>query len=81
MTTSLTQTNNTLEYGVMGSILSITPNYNHSFIVFYSSKGINEGVREWDQTMQKAYNRTNQLIMVVIIIIIQKIDRIMNKQC
>jgi hypothetical protein len=60
MATSLTQTNNTLEYGVMGSMLSITPNYNHSLIVFYSSKGINEGVREWGQTMQKAYNRTNQ---------------------
>jgi hypothetical protein len=60
MATSLTQTNNTLEYGVMGSMLSITPNYNHSLIVFYSSKGINEGVREWGETMQKAYNRTNQ---------------------
>ncbi len=60
MATSLTQTNNVLEYGVMGSMYSITPNYNHSLIVFYSSKGINEGVREWGQTMQKAYNRTNQ---------------------
>jgi hypothetical protein len=60
MATSLTQTNQKLEYGVMGSMISITPNYNHSFIVFYSSKGINEGVREWGQIMQKAYNRTNQ---------------------
>ncbi len=60
MATSLIQTNNVLEYGVMGSMTSITPNYNHSFIVFYSSNGINEGVREWGKTMQKAYNRTNQ---------------------
>ena len=60
MATSLTQTNQTLEYGVMGSMMSITPNYNHSFIVFYSSNGINEGVREWGHIMQKAYNRTNQ---------------------
>jgi hypothetical protein len=35
-------------------------NSNHSLIVFYSSKGINEGVREWGQAMQKAHNRTNQ---------------------
>jgi hypothetical protein len=40
MATSLSQTNNTLEYGVMGSMLSIPANYNHSMIVFYSSKGI-----------------------------------------
>jgi hypothetical protein len=60
MATSLSQTNNILEYGVMGSILSIPPNYNHSMIVFYSSKGINEGIREWGQAMQKAHNRTNE---------------------
>jgi hypothetical protein len=60
MATSLTQTNNVLEYGVMGSMLTIPENYNHSMIVFYSSHGINEGVREWGQTMQRAYNRTNQ---------------------
>ena len=60
MATSLSQTNNVLEYGVMGSMLSIPPNYNHSMIVFYSSKGINEGVREWGQVMQRAYTRTNQ---------------------
>ena len=60
MATSLSQANNILEYGVMGSIISIPENYNHSMIVFYSSKGINEGVREWGQAMQKAHNRTNQ---------------------
>jgi hypothetical protein len=60
MATSIGETNHTLEYRVMGSILSIPANYNHSMIVFYSSKGINEGMREWDQTMQKAYNRTNE---------------------
>ena len=60
MATSLTQTNQTLEYGVMGSMGSITPNYNHSLIVFYSADGINRGVDEWGQIMQKAYNRTNQ---------------------
>jgi hypothetical protein len=60
MATSLTQISNRLEYGVMGSMISIPANYNLSMIVFYSSKGINEGIREWGQTMQKAYNRTNQ---------------------
>jgi hypothetical protein len=60
MATSLNQENNTLEYGVMGSILSIPADYNHSMIVFYSSKGINEGIIEWGQAMQKAYNRTNE---------------------
>ena len=60
MTTCLSQVNGTLAYGVMGSMTAIQNNYNHSLIVFYSSKGINEGVREWGQTMQKAYNRTIQ---------------------
>ncbi|CAF4204876.1 unnamed protein product [Rotaria sp. Silwood2] len=61
MATSLSQTNsNTLEYGVMGSMLSIPANYNHSMIVFYSSQGINEGIREWGQLMQREYTRTNQ---------------------
>jgi hypothetical protein len=64
MATSLSQRNNTrdsiLEYGVMGSMSSIPANYMHSFIVFYFPRGVNEGLREWGQTMQKAYNRTNQ---------------------
>ena len=60
MATSLCQENQQLEYGVMGSMLAIPENYNLSFIVFFSPNGINEGVREWGQTMQKAYNRTNQ---------------------
>ncbi|CAF3719866.1 unnamed protein product [Adineta steineri] len=60
MATSLSQTNNRLEYGVMGSILTIPANYNHSMIVFYSSEGINEGIRKWGKTMQKAFNRTNK---------------------
>jgi plasmid replication initiation protein len=42
MATSLTQTNNTLDYGVMGSIISIPANYNYSMIVHYSSKGIKQ---------------------------------------
>ncbi|CAF1248650.1 unnamed protein product [Adineta steineri] len=60
MATSFSQTNSTLEYGVIGSMTSIPANYNHSMIVFYSSKGIRETIREWGQTMQKAYNRTNE---------------------
>jgi hypothetical protein len=60
MATSIAENSRTLEYGVMGSILSIPANYNHSMIVFYSPRGINEGVREWGQTMQKAHNRTNE---------------------
>ena len=60
MATSLSQSNGSLEYGVMGSMVSITPNYNHSMIVYYSPNGINEGVLEWGQAMQKAHNRTNQ---------------------
>jgi hypothetical protein len=39
---------------------TIPANYNHSMIVFYSPLGINEAIREWGQTMQKAHNRTNQ---------------------
>jgi hypothetical protein len=58
MATSLSQANGTLEYGVMGSMISIPANYNHSMIVFYSSKGINEGMRAWGQTMREAHNRT-----------------------
>ena len=61
MATSLSQKNkNTLEFGVIGSMLSIPADYNHSMLVFYSSKGINEGIREWGQIMQREYQRTDQ---------------------
>jgi hypothetical protein len=64
MATSISQRNETsdsiFEYGVMGSISNIPANYMHSFIVFYSPHGINTGVQEWGQTMQRAFNRTNQ---------------------
>ncbi|CAF3718368.1 unnamed protein product [Rotaria sp. Silwood1] len=60
MATSLSQTNsNILEFGVMGSMLSIPANYTHSMVVFYALNGINEGIREWGQIMQSEYNRTN----------------------
>ncbi|CAF1364661.1 unnamed protein product [Didymodactylos carnosus] len=58
MATSLSQRTNVLEYGVMGSMLSIPANYNHSMIVFYSHHGVNEAMREWGQSMRRAYNRT-----------------------
>lgn len=51
---------NTLEYGIMGSMSTIPANYIHSFIVFYSSNGINSGVEEWGETMQRVFNRTNE---------------------
>ena len=64
MDTSLTQTDQpprrALEYGVIGSMQTIPDNYMHSFIVFYSSQGINKAVREWGQTMQRVFNRTNE---------------------
>ncbi|CAF1382632.1 unnamed protein product, partial [Adineta ricciae] len=61
MSSSFVQTNtSTLEYGVLGSILSIPSNYNHSMMVFYSPNGINLGIREWGQMMQKEYNRTQK---------------------
>jgi hypothetical protein len=64
MATSLYQRNKplepVLEYGVMGSMSTIPANYTHSFIVFYSPHGINEGIREWGETMQRAFNRTNE---------------------
>jgi hypothetical protein len=64
MATSVSQRNETLdsifEYGVMGSISTIPANYMHSFIVFYSPHGINAGVQEWGQIMQRVFNRTNQ---------------------
>ena len=96
MASSISEKDHILEYGVLGSILSIPSNYNHSLIVFYSSKGINEGIRDWGQTMQQAYtiDRMNFVsmitpsiilviiqTMVLIIIIIQKRKRTTNKQC
>ncbi|CAF3548503.1 unnamed protein product, partial [Rotaria sp. Silwood2] len=61
MATSLSQTNsNILEFGVMGSMLSIPANYTHSMVVFYALNGINEGIREWGKIMQNEYNRTNR---------------------
>ena len=64
MATSLSQRHETsytaLEYGVTGSMSTIPANYMQSFILFYSPHGINKGVREWGQTMQRAFNRTNK---------------------
>ncbi|CAF3533440.1 unnamed protein product [Rotaria socialis] len=58
MATSLSQRENMLEYGVMGSMSSVPANYNHSMIVFYSPLGVNEAMREWGQSMRRAFNRT-----------------------
>ena len=60
MATSLSQRRNILEYGVMGSMSFVPANYMHAMMVFYSPNGITEGVREWGQTLQRAFNRTNQ---------------------
>ncbi|CAF4438168.1 unnamed protein product [Rotaria sp. Silwood2] len=60
MAISSSQTINVLEYGVMGSMLTISANYNNSMIVFYLSKRINKQIREWSQIMQQEYNRTKQ---------------------
>lgn len=60
MATSFYQINNVFQYGVIGSMSDIPVNYNHSMIAFYLSQGINEGMREWGQAMQRAYNRTNE---------------------
>ena len=64
MATSLWQRHETffsaLEYGVTGSMSTIPANYTQSFILFYSPRGINRGVREWGQTMQRAFNRTQK---------------------
>ncbi|CAF3564069.1 unnamed protein product [Rotaria socialis] len=63
MATSLNQRNkmltSALEYGVLGSMSSVPANYTHTMIVFYSQSGINEGIHEWGQTMQQAFNRTD----------------------
>lgn len=64
MATSISQrrpgSDSVLEYGVMGSMSAVPANYMHSFIVFYSPRGVNEAVREWGETMQRAYNRTDE---------------------
>jgi hypothetical protein len=64
MATSLYQRKSSLgpvlEYGVMGSMATIPAEFTQSFIVFYSPHGINEGIREWGETMQRAFNRTNE---------------------
>ena len=50
MDTSLAQTNkpsySSLDYNVIGSMTQIPANSMHSFIVFYSSQGVNKAVRE-----------------------------------
>ena len=47
----MTQTNrssyNALEYGVMGLMTTIPTNYTHSFIVFYSSEGVNRAMHDY----------------------------------
>jgi len=63
MATALNQRNkpseSILEYGVIGSMSLIPANYIYSFIVFYSPRGVNEGLREWGGAMRRAFNRTN----------------------
>jgi hypothetical protein len=44
----------------MGSISPVLANYNNSLIVFYSSRAVNEAKREAGQTMQQAFNRSNE---------------------
>jgi hypothetical protein len=60
MATSLNQDGDVLQYGVMGSVITIPANYNHSLILYYSSDGINKGIHQWGEMMQLAYNRKNQ---------------------
>ncbi|CAF1203745.1 unnamed protein product [Rotaria sordida] len=60
MATSLSQQDNILQYGVMGSIKTIPANYNHTMILFYSSNGINDALRQYGNIMQRAYNRDKQ---------------------
>jgi len=60
MATSLNQEDNILQYGVMGSVITIPANYSSSLILFYSPEGINKGIHQWGQMMQRAYNRNDQ---------------------
>ncbi|CAF1499818.1 unnamed protein product [Adineta ricciae] len=64
MASSLSQrspvSDNILEYGVIGSMSTIPANYAQSLIIFYSPRGVNEGMREWGQTMRQAFNRTTE---------------------
>jgi hypothetical protein len=64
MDTSFLQTtrasNSILEYGVVGSMTTVPANYTQSFIVFHSPQGVNKATREWGQTLQRVYNRTNE---------------------
>jgi hypothetical protein len=60
MSTSLSVNQKILEYGYMGSIKSIPSNSTNSLIIYYSSKGINQLVHQWGQTMQNVYSRTNK---------------------
>jgi hypothetical protein len=60
MATSLSQKNNVLEYGVIGSMSSVPASYSHAMILYYSPRGINEAMREWGLTMRQAFNRTDE---------------------
>jgi hypothetical protein len=60
MATSLNQEDNILQYGVMGSVITIPANYSNSLVLFYSPDGINKGVYQWGEMMQRTYNRNNQ---------------------
>ncbi|CAF1041432.1 unnamed protein product [Rotaria sordida] len=47
MAISLNQQDNILQYGVMGSMITIPVNYSNSLILFYSSEAIGGGVSQW----------------------------------
>lgn len=60
MATSISQRDNILQYGVMGSMLTIPANYTHSMVIYYSTDGVNKAIRDWGSFMQLAYHRNNQ---------------------
>jgi len=60
MSTSLSINKRILEYGYMGSIDSIPINSTNSLIIFYSSDGINQLIKQWGKTMQNIYSKTNK---------------------
>ncbi|CAF1295347.1 unnamed protein product [Didymodactylos carnosus] len=61
MATSLSQQDNILQYGVMGSIKTIPANYNHTMILFYSSNRINDALRQYDGGAYYYYNTESGL--------------------
>ncbi|ELU14573.1 hypothetical protein CAPTEDRAFT_226975 [Capitella teleta] len=61
MAASFCHSGQSISWGIMGGVDSVTQGFVHETIVFYGQHGINQAMRDWGKLMQKVYNRKTSL--------------------